>query len=225
MKLASAFPFVLALLVASCAVFPSGESGDSASGGGGAGGSAPACAEGSACRVAADCSCLSGQAGECSYADCQKGACVVLSSPQGQACAVGEYPNRQCDGAGTCARIPPGPGCFGESGLGACPSCDDGNPCTVDSCGERGCEHRYEGIGTACGNGGTCREGGYCCGASEDVCDQEGAIGGDCAVGSVCLGGRCWISCAPPLQGACATTPWRSCAPLRIGDHVGMVCQ
>lgn len=126
-----------------------------------------------------------------------------------------------CDGGscGTCT------GCYSSNGLCQpgtattaclvegeryCKSCDDGNECTTDSCGPRGCTSTKVEDKTAC-TGGMCF-GGTCCtgctvngtcqpGVKIDACGAAGAECRACAKPSnPCLRATC-------IGGACGTEP------------------
>jgi hypothetical protein len=82
-------------------------------------------------------------------------------------------------------------------------ACDDGNPCTIDTCGAGGCQHTpvvCDGGGDACNAGATCDPAtGQCVGApSPDgtACDDGNA----CTDGDVCQAGAC--TSAPKRNGA-----------------------
>jgi hypothetical protein len=83
----------------------------------------------------------------------------------------------------------------GEKGCGPKIECDDGNPCTVDSCVRgQGCVHTPS-DGAACDDGNACTQtdtcvGGACTGSNPIVCGAEDACHG---------GGTC-----DPTTGACS---------------------
>ena len=72
------------------------------------------------------------------------------------------------------------PGCLSEATFTdqmPCASdaeCDDGDPCTADTCVAGACEHPSANVGASCGGGMTCNGGGQCaaCAASAD-CGAE----------------------------------------------------
>jgi hypothetical protein len=85
-------------------------------------------------------------------------ACDV--APAGTSCADADL----CDGTETCDAE-------GICVPGTPLSCEDGNPCTIDSCeAASGCVTRWAEPGTACDDGDPCTSG--------DVCDAVGSCGG-----------------------------------------------
>jgi len=116
----------------------------------------------SGCRVAGECA--PGNPPTCSY----------TAAPDAQGCDDGD-PCTETDAcaSGVCggARIADGQPCSGRAG--ACVSglcidclnashCDDGNPCTGDSCAATHCKHDPVADGTSCGAGGAVCEAGAC---------------------------------------------------------------
>jgi len=115
-----------------------------------------------------------------------------------------------------------GDGGGGGGGGGGCPeeNCDDGNPCTTESCAAGACDAPMPtAVGTTC-SGGVCDGMGTCApcdggvggagsggaGASTGLClGAACGMPGDCA-GGVCVDGRC---CSTDCTGAC-----QSCAVL-----------
>ncbi len=117
--------------------------------------------------------------------------------------------------------------------------CDDGNPCTADSCGgEAGCVHdSLEGLtcddGTACTEGDFC-QGGVCAGVSvgcdddnpctEDLCDPEGGCQntpttGSCDDGNPCtVGDHCVETSCLGTPVACDCETGADCAAFEDGD-------
>ncbi len=97
---------------------------------------------------------------------CQAGVCAFEAAADGTACLVqGDL----CQ-PGACA----GGKCVKDATF----TCDDGNPCTSDSCDPgRGCIHGYP-FGTPCDDGDPCTLGdrcseGQCTGAPRDCDDQD----------------------------------------------------
>jgi hypothetical protein len=122
-----------------------------------------------------------------------------------------------------------GGGSGGEGGssecVAACPSCDDCNPCTVDTCTDAGCEHSYFRVGTKCGGvplDSECTAEGKCTTAS--LCTTEG-VQAECEEGQLCLAERCWTACEDD-PAVCGSTPWPSCVPYNTADEDWVyVCQ
>ncbi|MBM4394508.1 MAG: hypothetical protein FJ087_02320 [Deltaproteobacteria bacterium] len=138
--------------------------------------------------------------------DARAGHCVMADLPDGAACK----PLTACETNGRCV-------------AGACAgvqvSCDDGNPCTDDTCDDHdGCGHTAN--AAACDDGNPCTPESAC---ANTVC---AGIGNDCPCAGdadcapkedgnrcngllICAGGHCEvdqstvISCAPRAPGAC----------------------
>jgi hypothetical protein len=89
---------------------------------------------------------------DCQYPGCEVGTtCVALNDCQG---------TPTCDVDGTCVRpalCGAGPCCHG-----VCTGCDDGNPCTTDTCGATRCEN--ENNTSACSDANPCTIGDQCSG-------------------------------------------------------------
>jgi len=177
------------------------------------------CDDGDVCNGAEAC-----QAGSCSpgtTVDCDDGnvctadscdavlGCQIAAVPDGVACNDGNV----CNGAETCQ--------VGTCGSGTALDCDDGNPCTADSCDALlGCQNTAVVDGTSCDDGlscngadtcqvGTCVSSGLNCddgnACTADSCDDVlGCVntpianGTSCADGDLCNGGE---TCQ---AGACA---------------------
>ncbi len=136
------------------------------------------CAEGEVCIAATGCQPESA----CNAEDCADALRVALT------CQVGAcQDDGTCLGETTCAA---GESCCGD---GTCMDCDDGNPCTEDSCDPSGCVHMPL-DGTPCDDGdfctgtevcsaGTCRSSGDPC-ESPTFCNVDRCVGcrnaGDC---------------------------------------------
>jgi hypothetical protein len=135
--------------------------------------------------------------------------CVHTPAAEGTSCDDGNA----CDGVDTC------------DSYGVCvshdpPQCDDGNPCTVDSCDpQTGCKHVSTAEGTKCDDGNACTTLDACDGngvclsviplncddgnpCTDDTCDSaSGCVhtanttpcndGNACTTGDVCGGGSC----------------------------------
>jgi hypothetical protein len=112
------------------------------------------------------------------------------------------------------------PGCYGsyvpdESG-------NDGNPCT----GSNGVDPN----GVIFGNGTPCSADrtmhcwdGQCCPTAKPVCHAEGEQA-ECADGSTCFEGRCWIACGA-VPTACSGTEFPTCATKELGFVSVRVCE
>ena len=131
---------------------------------------------------------------------CQDGKCRLYFAPDGTGCSSGDM----CKLQQTCTN--------GECRGGVPPSCDDGNPCTEDSCGpSTGCAHEPipdccvpicagkecgdDGCGGQCGecpSGSPCLETGICGICQKDcagkACGSDGCGGlcGTCGFGKRC---------------------------------------
>jgi hypothetical protein len=118
---------------------------------------------------------------------CQNGACV--GTPV------------QC-GGDQCNPI----GCVSETSTaflcvpGAPLNCDDGNPCTTDTCDPTlGCQHTFN--TAACDDGNPCTTGDVC---SNGVCAGTPVV---CTGGDICSG----LNTCDPATGQCATGPPLNC--------------
>src|SRR5262249_29877300 len=122
--------------------------------------------------------------------------------------------------------------------LGA-PSCDDGDPCTVDNPTDAGCEH----IPLVCTGGDACHDAGTCNPATgqcvpvpradETPCDDGNActMGDTCQAG-VCMSGAARTCTAPdachvagecnPATGECMPMPVADATPCRCGNACTM---
>jgi hypothetical protein len=118
-----------------------------------------ACEDGNLCTNNDSCltgKCTSGKLRDCNDANpctldtCDPGTgdCLHASMQGGNACDDGDL----CTAADTCLLGK----CVGQSKV-----CDDGNPCTADTCDHATgkCQSKVLSDGTACGNGGTCFQG------------------------------------------------------------------
>ncbi len=117
-------------------------------------------------------SCTPGEPLQCSDGGpCKTGSCdpvkgcIYTPVPNGTSCANLYF----CDGVETCQD--------GVCTAGTPPDCDDGNPCTEDTCSDEAgrCLHQPVADGTSCG-GGKCGDmqcmGGECVPVGEDPCDD-----------------------------------------------------
>jgi hypothetical protein len=160
---------------------------------------------------------------------CQSGACVTGAvPPNGTPCSDGDV----CNGAEVCQNqvcvmgTPPPNGtscadsnlCDGsekcESGIcvnGRGLDCDDGNPCTNDSCGDAvGCIHTPRAVGAFCDDGNPCNGREKC--QANAVCGPGTPLpnGTNCDDGNVCNGletcssGQCKAGTPFPEGSGCA---------------------
>ncbi|MDP6945773.1 MAG: hypothetical protein QF464_16600, partial [Myxococcota bacterium] len=112
----------------------------------------------------------------CQAATCDvtKGLCVIDRVPDGESCDTDPCAVDQVCTAGACAG-------------GAPRDCDDGDPCTLDTCGAAGCESALDDS--------------VCCPTCVDkVCGDDGCGGdcGTCSVGTTCNDeGQCAEGCGP----------------------------
>jgi hypothetical protein len=103
----------------------------------------------------------------CERRSCFEGACVTQPAPLATPCEDG-HPWMVCDGKGTCAEVfEYGGACYTVEPFDAqCPSCDDGDPCTADTCVELSdghvCKHEPLAEGYTCGPWMVCQSG-VCC--------------------------------------------------------------
>jgi hypothetical protein len=143
------------------------------------------CANGTLCDGAETCNggvCQAGTAPDCDDLNpCTADACDALTGCThenvlpGTSCADADL----CDGDETCDA---GGNCQAAVAL----DCDDGNPCTVDSCGAvDGCTYANATAGSACSDGQDCNGGEHC----DDA--------GNCLAGSTC------DDPAAPSEGGC----------------------
>lgn len=231
---------LLALLVTSCGAEPDevvepateGEVGAAVS---------ELCSYPPSCTTHADCAGMT-CGNECVYELCSAGKCVAPPKPSGTVCQQGSYPWRVCNGSGSCAVKPASSNCITAVTNGnPLTNCNDYNLCTQDVWDEETntCKHFFYGFGAACGdpdfNDGmnmSCASGGsgmQCCPVAPVYCTKIGQQG-ECAAGSVCMEGRCFIACDPnnPANyvnpGACQFTPFPTCGSITEGTVTRYIC-
>lgn len=120
---------------------------------------APLAAVGSDCKVDADCMPTEKL---CGVAACVESACVVVALQKGEACQSGVG---VCDAFGECQKVVGICKAWDGPALNPCddPSeCDDGTPCTEDTCEAGWCHHDPLPDGKACGSSLSCNQG-LCC--------------------------------------------------------------
>ncbi len=143
------------------------------------------CADGDQCNGAEIC-----QAGTCRSVEpliCDDGqpctidlcdatvGCITAAQADGAPCNDGDH----CNGLETCA--------MGECVPSAPLDCDDGNPCTIDTCSPtHGCQHINAIDGAACGPTDPCAETRVC---AAGVCEVQGPV--HCDDGNLCTMDDC----------------------------------
>src|SRR5262249_40752372 len=135
------------------------------------------------------------QAGTCAPAG---GTCSTPPAPDGTPCEDGSRCSLddECM-AGTCV-------------AGAPANCDDGNPCTEDSCDPSGgCQHRALADGTGCDDGNAC--------TATDLC-RAGACIGSSPVVCTALDQCHDVGTCDPATGACSQPPRSDGSPCNDGD-------
>jgi hypothetical protein len=147
---------------------------DACKGGKCACGTGPACTGGLSC-VGGACACVPG--GACTGCCAPNGACLALATQSVTVC--------------------------GKNGA-ACQGCDDGNPCTADSCSAGMCAHVATTI--ICDDGDPCTDadkcaGGSCTGTPRDCSAM--ATGTECQVGACDTAGVC-VAVPAPNGGSCS---------------------
>ena len=161
-----------------------------------------ACDDGVFCNGAETCDsavgCVAGLAPTCDDGvGCTADACDAVadactSVPADAYCDDADV----CNGAETCDAAL-------DCRSGTSMNCDDGNPCTLDSCdGAGGCSHAAVGDGTPCDDGNAC--------TVADICEAGSCSAGaapDCDDGNVCT-----VDACDPASG---------CANLAVADGTG----
>ncbi len=166
------------------------------------------CDDGLICTIGETCkggSCVGGSAvicndgNQCTLESCDAMlGCLPVNLPKGSAC----QPSDACGQAGECDKSV----CITTSFVG----CDDGNPCTTDSCNSNSgfCEHTA--VVGACNDSNPCTEndqcqGKLCVGKPLQTCCKQDA---DCLDGSpctidICVSGQCENDVVPANGLAC----------------------
>jgi len=157
------------------------------------------CADGEVCLGGTGCQ----PEGDCNETECADALRVALT------CQVGAcQPNFTCLSESTCG---PGESCCGD---GTCMDCDDGNPCTEDSCDAAagGCVHMPL-------DGTPCDDGDFCTGTEVCVAGTCDSSGDPCTAPTVCDVDRC-VGCRN--DGDCPSDivpPYGSCEWSDICDQ------
>ena len=170
------------------------------------------------------CATLPGTAPDCSKlvtgvcatpgCDVKTGICIAVAKADGGGC---DADGNACTVADSC-----------QGGLckaGAKLICDDGNPCTFDSCGSSGCAHQNTAgacdDGSLCTAGDTCKAG-VCVGAAKVCSDGNPCTADSCDP----VSGQC--TAAPSSGGSCddgdACTQSETCAQGLCGGGVPTAC-
>jgi slime mold repeat-containing protein len=181
------------------------------------------------CRCSSDADCTDGNA--CNGAEtCQGGVCVAGLPPD---CDDGNQCTRDCDPAVGCVNTPlaNGTGCSDgdactqsdtcQAGVcvgGAARNCNDGNPCTDDTCDPRtGCHHTPFPDGTPCVDGNACTYGEVC---SIGKCVPGGTI--NCGDGNPCTDDTCdpALGCRhTPVEDGAACSDGNACTTADSCQH------
>lgn len=118
-----------------------------------------------ACSSDIECVWLNDPLLRCWLSTCLNGMCDRVPSPLGTPCNDHD-PGQVCDGLGKCREVFEYAGaCYVRPDSGfpePCPTCDDGDPCTVDACINDACVHNAMPEGHACGPWFTCQAGNCC---------------------------------------------------------------
>lgn len=168
----------LALMVTTACSSPDVVSISSSSGGGtgGTGGASVASSSASTggggmsgwgmpCVASTDCAALNDPLLPCWVVMCLHDVCDRVPLALGTACDEHD-PAQVCNGLGACREVfEYGGACYVRPDMGfpePCPTCDDGDPCTVDSCINDACENVPLPDGHMCGPWFTCQAGNCC---------------------------------------------------------------
>ena len=137
------------------------------------------CEDGDACTTGDTCSgnaCKSGGPLNCD----DKNDCTADSCDAKLGCQHAAVANKPCSDGDSCTS---GDACANGVCKGAVSAtCDDGNPCTKDVCGTKGCESTPLADGDSCGSGQVCKTG---------LCVKFCLNDGMCPGGCVCGTGTC----------------------------------
>lgn len=142
----------------------------------------------------------------CVYRACDDATCLETQRDP-TVCEVGRCEGDLCVGTSTCA---PGEVCCGD---GTCMACDDGNPCTEDTCSAGACVHTPR-EGVLCNDGDAC--------TVNDICTADGSCAGTtCSeLGATlrCDPGRGCVGCLGDADCPDSQTPW---SPCEYGGAIG----
>ena len=190
------------------------------------------CDDGVACTVdtcgAAGCthtpsdvSCTAAAGGRCDAATgCQYATCTSATCSS-DGCTAASCSGDTCLRTSSCAA-----GTMCCAGACVAAGCDDGNPCTADSCGGSGCANAADtsaacSDGNVCTTGDSCSAAGSCVGGNPVSCDDGNpctddtcAAGGGCAFvpnNAACDDGSACTSADACAAGACAGGARLSC--------------
>ena len=146
-----------------------------------------------ACTSAAQCN----DGNACTADACSAGRCTHTAVVDGTSCSDG----RSCNGVETCRA--------GVCTAGVAPSCDDGNPCTADSCSDTGgCTHTPIAGCTACTGAAQCDDGNAC---TTDSCSAGRCVHAAAADGTACSDGVFCNGAETCRAGACVAGPPPAC--------------
>lgn len=141
------------------------------------------------------------------------GRCVDTVQPDGTDCTA----TRACFAQAVCA---------GGACVGTLTSCDDGNPCTLDVCGESGCGH-VDDLLSCPPPANPCRVAAcdpqHGCGAT-DAPDGTACGVRDCLTARVCIAGACVTRAVPQTQG-CVEIVAGQPGGLGVADGVGVTAR
>lgn len=149
-------------------------------------------------------------------------------STPGEVC--GDNPDgtyNACNRKGQCVRHEIPVGCWEGKGGDVCPTCDDGNPCTLDVCDDGACRHSAaKGM-----QGNTCDTLGFMYCANRSCCPMvippQCVLDADCGVpGNVCLASTCFVGCEKDPEHGCdyVKPPGSTCKVASAGGLTRSVC-
>ena len=164
------------------------------------------------------------------------GGPALAGAPGGWAGAPSAGRNGEAAGGTSGAAGAPTGGAATDAGAGGEPpdlcagvDCDDGNPCTVDSCSAGACSHDGTGVSLACDDGNACTTGDACQGDEAGTCAGEDTSATRCDDANACTLDSCdaalGCSSALILSYACrpsivVTTPERAATIQGTSDGV-----